>query len=443
VGSLKKTAHLVSLGCARNRVDSELMLGSLARAGYAYSDDPATASLIVVNTCGFLGSAVEESVNTILEAARFKIEGRCKTLVVAGCLPRRYPAELAEELHEVDLLIGPDEAAQLGRMLAGEQRVCLGDLSGLPPARAPRQLTTPPGTAYLRVSEGCDRRCAFCLIPALRGSQRSRPVREIVAEARRLVGQGVVELNLVAQDLSAYGEDLPGKPRLANLLEALDSVKDLQWIRCLYLYPRRVDDRLVRALARLQRVVPYADVPVQHVSDRVLKAMRRGYDGAYARRLVERLREQVPGIALRTTVLVGHPGEGRREFDELMRFLERARFEHLGAFRYSAEHGTPAAAMERPSGRDSYNRWRKVMALGRRISRQQQRALVGQTLDVLVEGYSAETELLLEGRHAGQAPEVDGVVYVNAGQAEAGRIQPVHITRALDHDLIGELVYGE
>ena len=440
MGSSKKTAHLVSLGCARNRVDSELMLGALARAGYSHVSDPARARLIVINTCGFLGSAVEESVNTILEAARMKTEGLCRTLVVAGCLPRRYPAELAEELSEVDLFIGPDEAAQLDRLLAGRERVCLGELDGLPPARAPRALTTPPGTAYLRASEGCDRRCAFCLIPALRGKQRSRPVRELTAEARRFAALGVVELNLIAQDLSSYGEDLPGKPRLAELLEALDGVKGVRWIRLLYLYPRRVDDRLVRALARLQRVVPYVDVPVQHVADRVLKAMRRGYDGAYVRRMVQRLREAVPGIALRTTVLVGHPGEGPREFAALMRFLEQARFEHLGAFRYSREDGTPAAGMPQVSGRDSYHRWRKVMALGRRISRQQQRALVGQTLDVLVEGYSGETDLLLEGRHARQAPEVDGVVYINEGQAEAGRIHPVRITRAMDHDLIGELV---
>ena len=307
-----KTLHLVTLGCAKNRVDSEVMLGTLAKKGYLLVLDPAQAEVIVVNTCSFIRDAKEESIQTILEMAELKRTGRCETLLVAGCLPQRHAEELERELPEVDHFVGTGAYAQVADLLAAEAmpRTLVPDPEFVHSAKTPRINSMPPYTAFVKVSEGCDNRCAFCVIPAIRGRQRSRPVEDIVAEARKLAKGGAVELNLIAQDLTAYGHDLPGKPKLAQLLRALVKVKGPRWIRLHYAYPRELSDELIAVIAGEEKVVKYLDMPLQHISDPLLRAMRRGKGSRYIRELLARLRERVPGIVLRTPLIAGLPGGG-------------------------------------------------------------------------------------------------------------------------------------
>ncbi len=437
----RKSLYMMTLGCPKNRVDSEVMLGTLARRGYELVHEAAEAEVIVVNTCAFIGPAKQESVDTILELAENKRTGRCRTLVVTGCLPQRYAPELSLQMPEVDHFLGTSAYAQIADLLAAEAapREVVPDPDYVHSASTPKINSLPGYTAYLKVSEGCDNACAFCIIPKLRGAQRSRPIDDIVAEAATLADQGVAELNLVAQDLTAYGNDLPGRPRLHQLLRALCQV-DVRWIRLHYAYPRVFPDELIEVMATEPRIAKYLDMPLQHASDKLLLSMQRGRDSKFLRALLAKLRARVPGLTLRTSLIVGLPGETEDDFEQLEDFVKEQRFERMGCFQYSDEEGT--AAFDLPGKvpkRTIERRWREVMAVQKRISREQAAAQVGKRLTVLVEGASVETEHLLVGRHQGQAPEIDGQVYVNDGLAYPGEFVTVEVTDAHDYDLVGRV----
>jgi len=436
--------YLQTLGCPKNRVDSEIILGGFLAQGYELVGDPAEAEVIVVNTCAFIGPAKEESIDTILELGRYKDpgQGRCESFVVAGCLPQRYGVELQRDMPEVDHFVGTSGYADLADLLAEHRlpRAVIPDPDYLHDARTPRQNSLPSYTAYVKVSEGCDNRCAFCIIPKLRGDQRSRPIDDIVREAQNLAERGAVELNLVAQDLTAYGHDLPGRPKLHDLLKALAEV-DVRWIRLHYAYPRDFPEALIDVIAGEPRIVKYLDMPLQHCSDKLLRRMKRGRDGKFLRSLLARIRERVPGIVMRTSLIAGLPGETEDDFRELCDFVQEQRFERLGVFEYSDEEGTPAFDLDgKIEARVIRRRRRELMALQRRINREQNTALVGREIEVLVEGPSPETEHLLIGRHAGQAPEIDGQVYINDGFAEPGALVRVRVEQAADYDLVGGIV---
>jgi ribosomal protein S12 methylthiotransferase len=438
-----------TLGCPKNRVDSEVMLGTLAEAGFRLVQDPVRADVIVVNTCGFIETAKQESIQAILDLGEMKREGRCQKLVVAGCLAQRYPDELARDLPEVDHFVGTGAYQDIARIVSDAQakRIVVPDPDFVHAASTPRVNSLPSHTAYLKIAEGCDNACAFCIIPKLRGPQRSRPVHDVVEEAAALAAQGAVELSLVAQDLTAYGQDLPGKVRLHDLLPELCRVDGIRWIRLHYAYPRDFPDALIDVIAREPKIAKYVDMPLQHSSDRLLRSMKRGRDVRFLRALLAKLRARVPDIALRTALIVGLPGETEKDFEDLLHFVEEQRFERLGVFPYSREEGTAAAEMaDQVPDKVKRARHRKVMQLQQRISRAHQKAMVGQRLEVLVEGRSEVTDHLLVGRHARQAPDIDGLVYINdfevPGDAVAypGEFVTVEVSEAGDYDLVGKVV---
>jgi ribosomal protein S12 methylthiotransferase len=441
--SRRRTIHFVSLGCPKNRVDTEVMLGVSERAGYRHVSEPAAASVIVVNTCGFIGPARKESIDTILELLQHKTAKTCKTLVVAGCLSQRYDQELADELPEVDHFLGSSDMLLLDRVLRGKaERMLVGaPASWVISASDPRTLSTRGASAYVKLAEGCNRSCAFCAIPQIRGKQRSRSPDDIVAEAERLAASGVLELNLISQDTVAYGRDLPGGGiGLAKLVRRLGEVQGLSWIRLFYLYPEKLDPELTELLAHHPKVVPYVDMPLQHAADTMLRRMKRGHGGARLRAVVETLRRRVPGLFFRTAFIVGHPGETESEFAELLDFVRFAEFEHVGVFQYSDEEETPSFDLEGKVGaRVARARVRKLMELQRGISRKKNRALVGRELDILVEGTSEESELVFVGRHAGQAPEIDGQVYLSGTSARPRSLVRARVVQALDYDLHAEV----
>jgi ribosomal protein S12 methylthiotransferase len=432
------TLYLLSLGCPKNRVDSEVMLGSLLEQGYELVQDAREAEVVLINSCAFIGEAKQESIDAILEHARLKETARCKALVVAGCLTQRYAGVLQQEMPEVDYFVGTSAYPRIAEIIRGERdRAVIPDPDYIADARTPRRNSMPRWTAYVKVSEGCDNQCTFCIIPTLRGAQRSRPIADIVEEAHRLVEQGALELNLVAQDLTAYGYDLPGRPRLHDLLRALGEVP-ARWIRLHYAYPRDFPDALVDALAGQPNLARYLDMPLQHIADPVLRRMKRGRDGAFIRKLVRKLRDRVPDLTFRTSFIVGFPGESEEQFQELCDFIEETRFERVGVFQFSREEGTASFDLDgQIPQRVKASRQKKLLGIQRKISRAHQQALLGRTLDVLIDGVSEETDLLLEGRWMGQAPEIDGKVYVNRGTAAPGTIVPVRIEEAGDYDLVG------
>ncbi|HYD41836.1 MAG TPA: 30S ribosomal protein S12 methylthiotransferase RimO [Anaeromyxobacter sp.] len=435
--------YLHTLGCPKNRVDSEVMLGTFLEAGFRLVQDPAAAEVVVVNTCGFIESAKAESVDAIVELSELKQTGRCKKLVVTGCLVQRHADELAKELPEVDHFLGTGAYADVARIVQDAQakRLVVPDPEFVHSAATPRVNSLASHTAYLKIAEGCDNDCAFCIIPKLRGPQRSRPVDDLVAEAGALAAQGTVELSLVAQDLTAYGYDLPGKTRLHHLLPALCQVDGIRWIRLHYAYPRDVPEALLQVIADEPKIVKYLDMPLQHSSDRLLRTMRRGRDSAFLRELLGKMRARVPGIALRTSLIVGLPGETEEDFQDLLRFVEEQRFEHLGVFEYSREEGTGAAELpDQVPDAVKRDRYARIMEVQREIARDHQQAMIGRRLEVLVEGRSEETEHLLVGRHAQQAPEIDGVTYVNDGMAYPGELVTLEVTDASDYDLVGRVV---
>jgi ribosomal protein S12 methylthiotransferase len=441
---MDKPLYILTLGCSKNRVDSEVMLGSLTQRGYRLVPDPAEAEVIVVNTCAFIGAAKKESVDAILELAEEKKTGRCETLVVTGCLTQRYGPELMRELPEVDHFLGTGSYAQIGDLLASHAapRAVIPDPDYIHDATTARINSMPRHTAYLKVSEGCDNTCTFCIIPKLRGGMRSRPIADIVAEANRLAAAGAVEINLIGQDLTAYGYDLPDRPKLQHLLAALcRDASGIRWIRLHYAYPRDLPDALIETIATEAKVVKYLDMPLQHASDRVLRAMQRGRDKAFLVRLLERLRTGIEGLVLRTSMIVGFPGETEAEFNELVAFVREQRFDRLGVFEFSREEGTPSHRLPgQVPARTKTRRRRELMAVQRRISREKNQSLIGRQISVLVEGASSESEHLLAARTYGQAPEVDGITYINEGLAYPGDIVTVEITQVADYDLVGRIV---
>jgi ribosomal protein S12 methylthiotransferase len=433
---------MMTLGCPKNRVDSEVMLGTLKQRGYRLVQEPSEAQVIVVNTCAFIGPAKQESVDSILEMAEYKKSGACSTLVVTGCLSQRYGGELSQEMPEVDHFLGTSAYAQIGDLLAAEAspRQVIPDPDYIHNASTPRENSMPSYTAYLKVSEGCDNACAFCIIPKLRGGQRSRTIADVVAEAERLADQGVQELNLVAQDLTAYGHDLPGKPKLHDLLKELVKV-DVKWIRLHYAYPRVFPDELIEVMATEKKIAKYLDMPLQHASDKLLMSMKRGRNSQFLTDLLTKLRTRVPGLVMRTSMIVGLPGETDEDFELLKEFVKTQRFERLGVFQYSDEEDTAAFDMPNKVPQNLIERrWREVMAIQKRINREQNKKLVGKRIEVLVEGPSPETEHLLVGRHEGQAPEIDGQVYINDGLAYPGEFVTIEVTEAHDYDLVGRVV---
>lgn len=435
-------AALVSLGCAKNLVDSEIMIPQVEKAGYMLTDDLSKAELIVVNTCGFLESAVQEAVDTILEVSQHKIHAVCKTLVVTGCMVQRYGRKLRELLPEVDVFLGTSHYHELLGILQGPESsgVHIRRPDFLMSSHVPRKRSTPFYSAYLKVADGCSHRCTYCMIPHLRGPYRSRSVGDIYEEASQLVSEGVKEINLIAQDLTALGSDRHETGQLATLLESLENLAELKWVRLLYVYPDRVDAALLETMAWSHKVVPYLDIPFQHCSPKVLKAMGRGADRRHPRAILALIRDHLPQIALRTSLMVGFPGESAQDFEELLLFLDEAQFDHVGAFPFSPERGTKAARMpgQIPESLRE-ERLDVLMKRQREISRRRLAQRIGERLDVLVEGYHAETELLLSGRASIQAPEVDGAVIITRGEAEIGEIRPAVVTGAHDYDLEVEL----
>ncbi|HET8931816.1 MAG TPA: 30S ribosomal protein S12 methylthiotransferase RimO [Polyangiales bacterium] len=445
----KKTIHFVSLGCPKNRVDTEVMLGVSDQAGYRLVPEASDADVIVVNTCGFVEAAKQESIDTIFELAQFKEQGRCEKLVVAGCLSQRYPQELANEMPEVDHFLGSSDMLKLGAVLkadAGEApaRVLVGNPADYVYKQSdPRVLSGARHSAYVKIAEGCSRKCSFCAIPSFRGTQRSRAPHDIVEEVQRLTDQGVVEINLVSQDTISYGRDLDKRSSLVELVQQLLEVRGLGWLRLFYLYPEKFDESLLELYAQGGKLVPYLDIPFQHASDAMLKRMRRGYNARRQRELLELVRSRVPQMFIRTAFIVGHPGETDQDFNELTDFIKFAELDHVGVFRYSHEDSTHSGSMsELVDEKTIEKRANALMRVQRGISKRRLRAMVGRELDVLVEGESDESELLLVGRHLGQAPEVDGRVHLINGSAQPGEIHRVRITHSADYDLVGDLSCG-
>jgi ribosomal protein S12 methylthiotransferase len=440
---MPRTVHFVSLGCAKNRVDTEVMLGISDEQGLEIVDDPAAAEVIVVNTCGFIGPAKEESVDTVLEMARYKEAGSCAKLVVTGCLVQRYSTALAVEMPEVDHFLGSSDMPKLGQVIRGQgERLMVGNPAEWSMrATDPRRLTQRGHSAYVKIAEGCNRICSFCAIPQIRGKQRSRPLDDVVREVEMLAAQGVVEANLVSQDTVAYGRDLDARPNLARLVAAVADVPGIRWVRLHYLYPEALGADLLEVLAGHPRVLPYIDMPLQHASDAILRSMRRGHGGRRVYDTIERLRGALPEMVFRTTLIVGHPGESEADFGELLDLVRFAEFDHVGVFLYSHEEGTASGEMsELVPARVARTRQRKLLAIQQKISRKKLRARIGTELEVLVDGVDEESELLLEGRWWGQAPEVDGKVHLANGSARPGEFRRALVTAAADHELVADLL---
>lgn len=439
---ITRKVHFVSLGCPKNRVDSEVMLGTARTSGYEHTANAAEAEVIVVNTCGFIDSAKKESIDTILEMAGHKQTGKCKKLVVTGCLSQRYSGDLESGLPEVDHFLGSSDMPKIASVLEGSaERMLVGNPADwVVSASDPRTISTRGASAYVKIAEGCNRSCSFCVIPKLRGKQRSRTIDDVVREVESLVSQGVLEVNLVSQDTIAYGRDLEDKRGLSELVRRVADVPGLRWLRLFYLYPEKMDDGLIELIADHPVVLPYVDMPLQHAADGMLRRMRRGHGGRRLYDLVERLRTRIPALTFRTAFIVGHPGETPDEYEELVKFVEWAQFDRVGVFRYSDEDEASASLLDgKVSANDSYNRARKLMKIQREISKRRNRSHVGQRLQVLVEGPSEESELVMVGRHSGQAPEIDGCVYLSGGLAEPGTLIDVSVTKSTDYDLLGDI----
>lgn len=436
----------VSLGCPKNLVDSEVMMGQLVARGHELTHEPGDADVIVVNTCSFIDPAKQESVDTILEMAEHKKTGRAQRLVVAGCLVERYRGDIRKDLPEVDAIVGTNELDSIVDIC--EDGVARSNAMApyLYHDLTPRILATPRHYAYIKIAEGCDHPCSFCVIPQYRGKFRSRRFESVIAEATRLFGQGVREINLIGQDTTSYGEDLGIKDGLALLMDRLATIETPQrkWVRFLYCYPNRITQRLLDVIAENESLVKYIDMPLQHASAGVLKRMKRGSHGDFFLKLLERIRKSIPGVAIRTSMIVGFPGETDDDFETLCDFVQAAQFDRLGVFTYSDEDTSASFHLDgKVGGRTAYNRKRRLMAIQRRVSLARNRALVGKEVDVLLEGPSEETPLLWQARMASQAPEIDGVCYVNdlgPEGAEAGQFRRMRVTEAHDYDLVGELI---
>jgi len=429
--------NLVSLGCPKNRVDAERILSVMTAAGFIYTEEISEALVIIVNTCAFIEPAVEESISAILDS---RAQNKDAYLVVAGCLPLRYRDKLAKELPEVDLFVTPEMIGDLARLLndsfAGSAK-----RDEAPPSSAQGRILTTPGYAYLKIAEGCSRACRYCTIPSIRGPLRSADALELEHEAIAVASRGVRELVLVAQDLTGYGVDRSQKGALVDLLKRLERIDGIRWIRLMYLHPDSLPGDLAEAVNGSQKILPYLDVPFQHISDAVLRAMGRPWKGDSIRKLVHRLRSEIDNLVLRTTLMVGYPAEGEKEFQEMRDFVSSYQIEHVGVFTYSAEEGTRASRLGDPVPQQVKEaRASEIRAIHSGFAKKRNRGRVGAIEECLVEGVSEESELLLQGRCWDQAPEVDGALYITAGNAIAGEIHQVKITDAHEFDLFGEIV---
>lgn len=442
----KLKVSLVSLGCPKNLVDSEVMLGHLPLDRYEIILDESQADIIIVNTCAFINDAKEESVDTILEVSDYKEQGNCKLLVVAGCLPQRYQHVLRDQLPEVDLFIGTSEGPKIVELI--EQQLQgdapaeeIGSPDYLYDHETPRVNSSPTYSSYVKIAEGCSNHCSYCIIPQLRGKLRSRSIASVVEETQNLTAQGVTEIVLIAQDITDYGADRNDGASLVGLLKELVKVDGIVWIRLLYAYPDGVSDELIELIATEDKICKYLDLPLQHIDDHLLTQMNRHLNETQTRALVQRLRDKIPDLTLRTSFIVGFPGETNEQFNKLLKFVEEGHFERVGVFRYSREEGTVAAKFpEQVPARTKKSRLNKLMKAQARVSFNKNRALVGGTELVLVEGYSDETDLLLKGRSARQAPEIDGQFLITSGVADVGEYVQLKITDSSEYDLIGEIV---
>ena len=436
----------VSLGCAKNLVNTEVMLKILADSGYAITPDETEADIVVINTCGFIQSAKEEAIENILDVAYLKSHGKLRGIVVCGCLCERYRSEIFDEMPEVDALLGAGSYHKIAEAVAavarGEKYTSFEDREKAP-LGGDRVLTTPEYTAYLKVAEGCDNRCTYCAIPMIRGRMRSRTVEDLVAEAKNLEALGVRELNLIAQDTSRYGLDLYGKYMLTELVRALCRETSIPWIRLLYLYPDKITDELIAEIRDNDRVCKYVDLPVQHINERVLSAMNRHGGGELIRSVIEKLRREIPGVTIRTTVIAGFPGETEDEFAELCEFVKETKFDRFGAFAYSQEEGTAAAAFDgQLDEQEKQDRCDALMRVQLAVSEKLLKEKIGAQIEVLCEGYDTVSGVYF-GRSRADAPDVDGKVYFTAEKKiPEGCFVQVEITEALDYDLFGRALEG-
>ncbi len=461
----KTTIGFVNLGCTKNQVDAEVMLGSLAAKGFELTTEPERAEVVIINTCGFIEEAKQESIDTIIEYGELKKSGACKVLIAAGCLAQRYQGELLKELPELDGVVGTGEIGRIAEITQTllkpgrhTQRLWMAPPPYLYDELTPRLRIGKTHSAYVKIAEGCNRNCAFCAIPLMRGKQRSRPVESIVEEARRLAADGVKEINLISQDTVNYGVDLGLRRGLTALLSEIVKVEGLRWIRPFYLYPQQVDDALIDLYAGQDKITKYIDMPLQHINNSMLKAMHRLGDKRYISNLVNRLRRRIPGLTFRTAFIVGFPGETDAQFRELKQYLSDTEFDRVGVFLYSDEDDTPAVGLPGKLDRTLMeDRRAELLDLQETIALKKGQQKIGSTLEVLVEGPSEETDLLLAARHEGQAPEIDGVVYINdiadhaasnsliqihrdAAVPHPGDLVKVQITEAAAYDLVGHIV---
>ncbi|MES3039242.1 MAG: 30S ribosomal protein S12 methylthiotransferase RimO [Bdellovibrionota bacterium] len=446
-----KRVHFISLGCPKNLVDSEIMAGTLMKDGYEVVGDESQADTVIVNTCGFIEESKAESIQRILEMAELKKNGKLEKLVVAGCLTQRYKNDLVDGLPEADLFVGSGEFQNIGKILkdsyAGEVKKTFFNLpTYLQEESTPRVNSQPQHRAYLKISEGCLKRCAFCAIPLIRGNLQSRTLKNVVNEAKLLVAGGVKELIIISHDFTDYGWDLRRKDKTAQespyeLLKALNDVEGAQWIRMLYLYPDGITPEMIQLMKNSDKLVKYFDMPLQHINNDMLKSMNRKMTREEIERALNLIRTEIPDAVIRTQFIVGFPGETEEQFEEILDFLVEQKFDRVGCFKYSPEENTPGGKMENQIDEETkQRRFEAVMEVQQNISREKHREFIGRTVDVLVEGYSEETELLLQGRTSQQAPDIDGVVLINSGMAKVGDMVKVMITESMEYDLIGEIV---
>ncbi|WP_294707020.1 30S ribosomal protein S12 methylthiotransferase RimO [uncultured Fusobacterium sp.] len=440
---------LISLGCSKNLVDSENFIGILVnKRGFEVTSELNEADMIIVNTCGFIGDAKKESIETILEVSELKETGNLKKIIVTGCLAQRYSEEILKELPEVDAVIGTGEIDKIEKVvdeiLNDKKSVETSSMSFLANANTDRILTTASHTAYLKISEGCDRRCTYCIIPQLRGKLRSRTIEDILVEANNLVKSGVRELNLLAQETTEYGIDLYKEKSLAKLMKELVKIEDLKWLRTYYMYPDSVTDELIQVMKTEDKICKYFDIPIQHVSDSILQNMGRAKTGAHLKDILYRIRREIPNATFRTSVIVGFPGETQEDFKELRDFLEEFQFDYVGVFKYSREEDTKAYDMDNQVPEEiKEERWVELTNLQSKIAENKNRGMLGQTVEVMIDGVSTESEYLLEGRTKGQALEIDGKVLTNDGTAKPGEIVKVKLEQNFDYDFIGPIVENE
>ena len=440
---------LISLGCSKNLVDSENFIGILVnKKGFEVTSELNEADMIIVNTCGFIGDAKKESIETILEVSELKETGNLKKIIVTGCLAQRYAEEILKELPEVDAVIGTGEIDKIEKVvdeiLNDKHPVETSSMDFLANANTDRILTTASHTAYLKISEGCDRRCTYCIIPQLRGRLRSRTIEDILVEANNLVKSGVRELNLLAQETTEYGIDLYKEKSLAKLMKELVKIEDLKWLRTYYMYPDSVTDELIQVMKTEDKICKYFDIPIQHVSDSILQNMGRAKTGAHLKDILYRIRREIPNATFRTSVIVGFPGETQEDFEELRDFLEEFQFDYVGVFKYSREEDTKAYDMDNQVPEEiKEERWVELTNLQSKIAENKNRGMLGQTVEVMIDGVSTESEYLLEGRTKGQALEIDGKVLTNDGTAKPGEIVKVKLEQNFDYDFIGPIVENE